>query len=104
MVEKSAIDRKKNSQSFDTIAGLYDEYRPEYPQELVDGTIALSRLPEGGRILEIGSGTGKATRLFAHRGYAVNCIEPGGNLAAVAVRNLQDYPRVSFEVTRFEEW
>jgi len=104
MVEKSAIDRKKDSQRFDTVARLYDEYRPDYPQELVDGTIAMSRLPEGGSILEIGSGTGKATRLFARRGYAIHCIEPGGNLAAVAARNLQDYPRVSFEITRYEEW
>ena len=104
MVKKSAIDRRKDSQSFDTIAGLYDEYRPDYPQELVDGTIAMSRLPEGGRILEVGSGTGKATRLFARRGYTIHCIEPGAKLVTVATRNLQDYPRVSFEITRFEEW
>jgi SAM-dependent methyltransferase len=104
MVEKSAIDRKKDSQSFDTVAGQYDEFRPEYPQELIDCIITLSRLSEDGRILEVGCGTGKATRLFARRGYAVHCIEPGGNLAALAARNLQDYPRVSFEIARFEEW
>ena len=66
--------------------------------------IALSRLPVGGRILEVGSGTGKATRLFARRGYSIHCIEPGRNLAAVAARSLQDDPQVSFEVARFEEW
>ena len=104
MVEKSAIDRKKDSQSFDTVAGLYDEYRPDYPQELIDSMIALSRLPKEGSILEIGSGTGKATRLFARRGYAVHCIEPGTNLAAVAARNLKDYPQITFEITRFEDW
>lgn len=104
MVEKSPTDRKKDSQSFDTVAGQYDEYRPEYPQELVDSIIALSRLSENGRILEVGCGTGKATRLFASRGYAIHCIEPGRNLAAVAARNLQGYPRVSFEIVRFEEW
>jgi SAM-dependent methyltransferase len=104
MVEKPVIDRIKDSQSFDKVAGLYDEYRPDYPKELVDSVIALSRLPEGGRILEIGSGTGKATRLFARQGYAVHCIEPGRKLAAVAARSLQDYPRVSFQITRFEDW
>jgi len=104
MVKKSAIDRKKDSQSFDTVAYQYDEFRPEYPQELVDSILALSRLPEGGRILEVGCGTGKATRLFARRGYAIHCIEPGGNLAALAARNLHDYPLVSFEIARFEEW
>ena len=104
MVEKSAIDRKKDSQSFDTVADLYDEYRPDYPRELVDSTIELSGLPEGGRILEVGSGTGKATILFAQRGYSVHCIEPGGNLAEVATRNLQAYSGVSFDIARFEEW
>jgi SAM-dependent methyltransferase len=104
MVVKSTIDRKKDSQSFDTVAGLYDEYRPEYPQELIDSMIELSRLPKDGSILEIGSGTGKATRLFAQRGYAVHCIEPGMNLAAIAARNLKDYPQITFEITRFENW
>jgi SAM-dependent methyltransferase len=104
MVEKSGIARKKDSQSFDKVAGLYEEYRPDYPKQLVDSVIASSRLPEGGRILEIGSGTGKATRLFANRGYAIHCIEPGGKLAAMAARNLQAYARVSFEMTRFEDW
>ena len=104
MSERSAEEGKKDSQSFDTVAGLYDRYRPEYPLELVDSVISLSRLPEGGRILEIGSGTGKATRLFASRGYAIHCIEPGANLAALAARNLHDYPLVSFEIDRFEEW
>lgn len=104
MSERSADDRKKDSQSFDTVASLYDEYRPEYPQALVESVIAFSGLPENGRILEVGSGTGKATRLFARRGYSIHCIEPGRNLAAVAARNLRAYPRVSFELTRFEEW
>jgi len=103
MVEKSAIDRKKDSQSFDKVARLCDEYRPDYPKQLVDSVIASSRLPEGGCILEIGSGTGKATRLFANRGYAIHYIKPGKQLAAVAARNLQSYPRVAFEVTRFED-
>jgi len=104
MDEQPIIDWKKDSESFDTVADQYDQYRPEYPQKLVDSVIELSGLPEGGRILEVGSGTGKATRLFAHRGFAIHCIEPGRNLAAVAAQKLQAYPRVTFEITRFEEW
>jgi len=103
MVEQSAIDWKKDSLSFDSVAGLYDQYRPDYPEELVDHAIELTELPEGGRILEVGSGTGKATLMFARRGYAIHCIEPGGNLASVAAQNLQAYPLVTFEITRFEE-
>jgi len=104
MVDKSAFDREKDSRSFDTVANLYEEYRPDYPPELVDSVVTQSRLPENGQILEIGSGTGKATRLFARRGYSIHCIEPGRHLASVAALKLQGYPQVSFEITRFEDW
>ena len=104
MNEQSIINEwKKDSQSFDTIANLYDKFRPEYPPELVEAVINLSGILGGGRILEIGSGTGKATRLFARRGYSIHCIEQGCNLAAVAARNLQEWPGVTFETNRFEE-
>ena len=104
MDEQSIIDEwKKDSQSFDTVANLYDEFRPEYPPELVEAVINLSGIMDGGRILEIGSGTGKATRLFARRGYLIHCIEQGRNLATVAARNLQEWPGVTFETNRFEE-
>ena len=103
MPERSAEDWQKDSQRFDTIANLYDTYRPDYPTKLVDSVVTLSGIPWGGNILEIGSGTGKATILFAQRGYTIHCIEPGPNLVSVATRNLQAYPRVTFEISRFEE-
>ena len=104
MTEQSLLDKwKKDSQSFDTVASLYDEFRPDYPEELVESIISLSGLPASGRILEIGSGTGKATRMFARRGYLIDCIEPGRNLAAVAAGNLQNYPGITFEAKRFED-
>ncbi len=65
MDEQSIIDWKKDSQSFDSVAGLYDKFRPAYPRRLVDCIIELSGLKDDARILEVGSGTGKATRLFA---------------------------------------
>jgi SAM-dependent methyltransferase len=103
MDEHSASDWKKDSQSFDAVAAIYDKFRPAYPQKLIAHIIKLIGLPEGGKILEIGSGTGKATRLFARRGYSILCVEPGANLAAVAAQNLQTFPRVSFEIARFEQ-
>ena len=97
-------DWKSHARSFDRVAETYDRCRPSYPPELVEALIERTGLPAGGRILEVGSGTGKATILFARRGYAIHCLEPGANLAAVAARNLEDFPRVSFEETTFEDW
>lgn len=98
------IDRKIESQRFDGVANLYDTYRPSYPAELIEDIVLLSGIQSEERILEIGSGTGKATLLFAQRGYTILCLEPGQNLIAVAREKLKSYPHVSFVRTRFEDW
>jgi SAM-dependent methyltransferase len=97
-------DWEENSRSFDRVADLYDAHRPDYPEALVDSIIALAGLRPGSRILEVGSGTGKATAPFARRGFSILCLEPGHNLAAVAARKFADYPAVAFEAVRFEDW
>ncbi|HET9910817.1 MAG TPA: class I SAM-dependent methyltransferase [Anaerolineales bacterium] len=100
----SVIDWKKDSQSFDTVAELYDTYRPSYPVPLVEQILSTTDIPGDGRILEIGSGTGKATILFAQRGYSILCIEPGEHLARIARKNLAAFPKVNFQLTTFENW
>jgi SAM-dependent methyltransferase len=100
----TGIDGQRASRSFDTVAELYDAYRPGYPEELLEALVAMTGLPADGKILEIGSGTGKATLMFARRGYSIRCIEPGQNLIDIAARNVRDYPRVEFEAVAFEDW
>jgi SAM-dependent methyltransferase len=97
-------DWQERSRSFDRVADLYDAHRPGYPEALVESVIALAGLRPGSRILEIGSGTGKATAPFARRGFSILCIEPGRDLASVAARKFTDYPAVAFEAVRFEDW
>ena len=89
---------------FNEVASLYDAMRPGCPQAIVDAAIAGARLPPGGRILEIGCGTGKITLPFAARGYAILALEPGDALAALAARNCRQYPQVAFLPTTFEAW
>lgn len=98
------IDWKKDSRSFDTVAELYDTYRPGYPLPLVEYILSTTGIPKDGRILEIGSGTGKATTLFAQRGYSILCIEPGEHLLQIARKKLQAFPKVDFRLTTFEDW
>ena len=95
---------RENRVLFDTVAELYDRARPTYPDALFDDIVALSRLAAGGRVLEIGCGTGQATRPMAERGYRITAVELGPNLAAVARRNLAAFPLVDVQVGAFEEW
>ncbi len=56
-----AEDRNRLRATFDGAALLYDEVRPGYPEELFDDVVSLSGIQPGGRVLEIGCGTGRAT-------------------------------------------
>lgn len=61
--------------SFGTVAAAYERFRPGYPASLVDLVTAYAGRPVASA-LEIGAGTGKATRLFAGRGVQVTATEP----------------------------
>jgi SAM-dependent methyltransferase len=90
--------------TFDTVARLYDEVRPGYPDVIIDAIVERSRLSAGGRILEIGCGTGQITRPLARRGYAFLALELGPALAALAAEHLRPYPQVRVVPVAFEDW
>ena len=78
----------KRSEAFNNIAQIYDLARPGYPIQLIDDIINMANLSDDGRILDIGTGTGKGTIYFAEKGYAIHCIEPGENLVRIAKQHL----------------
>jgi SAM-dependent methyltransferase len=96
--------REDRRRTFDEIAELYDQFRPGYPRQLVDDVLWLSGVPEQGRVLEIGCGTGKASVLFAERGFRMTCLEPMPNMAGIAERNLASFANARVEVSTFEAW
>src|SRR5262245_60880282 len=89
---------------FNEVATLYDEMRPGYPPAIVEAAIARAALPSGGRILELGCGTGQITVAFAARGYSMLALEPGDAMAALAARNCRKYPQVAILNSSFEAW
>lgn len=103
-VPSPEIDWKADSQSFDSVPDLYEAYRPGYPDALIASVIKETRLSLDGKILEIGSGTGKATEPFAKRGYSLLCIEPGKRLAALAADKFKNNPKIRWSNCSFEEW
>src|SRR5918994_1744099 len=97
-------DRDLLRTTFDGAALLYDEVRPGYPEALYDDVEDLSGIPPGGSVLEVGCGTGQATVPLARHGYRILSVELGENLAAVARRNLADYPLVEARTGDFENY
>jgi SAM-dependent methyltransferase len=90
--------------NFGDVAALYARVRPGYPQAMFDELVALTGIPDGGHILEIGPGTGQATRPLLERGYRVTGVEPEATLVAEARRFLPRDANVDFHVSRFEDW
>jgi len=73
--------------SFGAMAGAYERFRPGYPVELFDMVMTYAGQPVR-TALEIGAGTGKATRLFAQRGVTVTATEPDGAMLAELVKHV----------------
>jgi cyclopropane fatty-acyl-phospholipid synthase-like methyltransferase len=96
--------RDRLRRTFEEVPELYDRARPPYPAAVFDDLVSLAGLAEGGRVLEIGCGTGLATVGLAERGLEVVCVELGSELAAVARRNLAAFPHVEIVNADFETW
>jgi SAM-dependent methyltransferase len=92
-------------QTFNAVAGQYQQARPEYPGELYDALISLAGLrPEADALCEVGAGPGKATIPLARRGFLITCVELGADLADEARRNLAGFGRVTVVNADFETW
>jgi SAM-dependent methyltransferase len=102
--ERAPADRDRLKVTFDTVASRYHQVRPAYPDELYAELVSAAGLNAGARLLEVGCGTGKATRPLAERGFAITCLEPGPNLAAVAAGNLAEFAGVRIVQQPFEDW
>jgi SAM-dependent methyltransferase len=90
------------ARSFDTRSAQYDEVRPSYPIAAIDEILRFGQFGAAACALEVGPGTGKATRLFLARGIAVTGLEPGPRLIETA-REVCNGP-VTFLNTSFEDW
>lgn len=88
-------DRDFLRATFTSVAREYDAMRPGYPEALIEDAIALSGLPVGGRCLEIGCGTGQASRPFARRGCQVLCLDIGAEMLAI-IYNMHPRPSEGF--------
>ncbi|HHP7231050.1 MAG TPA: class I SAM-dependent methyltransferase [Xenococcaceae cyanobacterium] len=89
---------------YSAVAENYNKARPLYPQELINRVVELTQLLSDSTILEIGCGSGQATRGFAALGLSMTCLEPSFAASQLAKQNCVAYPKVKINNTSLEEW
>ena len=89
---------------FNEVPELYDRTRPTYPDALFADLTEMTGLGRRSRVLEVGCGTGQATRSLASLGCQVTAVEPGDGLAALARQRLAAFGNVNVESSTFENW
>jgi SAM-dependent methyltransferase len=97
-------DRRELGRVFNEVPELYDRVRPAYPDQLFADLVAITGMDRRLAVLEVGCGTGQATRSLAALGYSVTAIDPGAGMAALARQRLAAFRNVEIENSAFEEW
>ncbi|MFF2042484.1 class I SAM-dependent methyltransferase [Kitasatospora sp. NPDC058170] len=88
-------DYRELATSFGGVAAEYEQGRPTYPDELFDELERLAgRTLKGARVLDVGAGTGIATRLLAARGAEVVGVEPSPGMGAQYLASSPGLPLV----------
>src|SRR5215469_5985255 len=65
---------------FTGLAGDYARHRPEYPEAAIAFIMTRAGLTSQAVVVDVGSGTGISSRLFALRGLMVIGIEPNDDM------------------------
>ena len=97
-------NRRDLGRLFNEVPELYDRVRPGYPDELFADLRVITGMDSRSSVLEVGCGTGKATRSLAAVGCSVTAVEPGASLAALARQRTAAFRNVEVELSTFEEW
>jgi SAM-dependent methyltransferase len=97
-------NRRDLGRVFNEVPQLYDRVRPGYPDELFADLVTITGMTARSSVLEVGCGTGQATRSLAALGCPVTAIEPGEDMAALARQRLAVFGHVNVETATFEDW
>jgi SAM-dependent methyltransferase len=96
--------RIARARSFKESAPDYDAVRPGYPQELFVDLLDFAQPPGSAEVLEIGCGTGQATRSLVDLDLELTCLEPSASLCKLAQAHFSSFKNVRFFVASFEEY
>ena len=83
---------------------LYEKYRPRYCPALFQSIVSRANLNRESLALEIGCGTGQATKPFLETGSRVIAIELGQEMADFVREKYTGYPNFEGVCGEFEQY
>lgn len=92
-----------NENRFDGKSEVYSLHRPGYPEDLIPTLELELGLNKDSVIADIGSGTGKLSRIFLENGNPVYCVEPNSEMRDRSKEDLSEFSRVSIHEGTAEE-
>lgn len=81
---------------FEGKSELYSLHRPDYPVDLIPVLELETGLGKESVIADIGSGTGKLSKIFLDNGNIVNCVEPNEEMRERSKKDLSSYAKARF--------
>lgn len=95
--------------SFDRVSSNYNEARPGYPSEMYRDIADLVGVKDSSlkfdKILEVGSGSGQATKVLSKlAGTTLDCIEPGENFVKLLNSRFKENSNVNIHQSTFEDF
>lgn len=81
-----------NTEKFSGKAGIYAQFRPNYPEALIHELITENNLDKSSVIADIGSGTGILTGQLVAHGLSVKAVEPNADMRHAAESSLSTNP------------
>lgn len=109
-IEISVKEKRKdmNNQvlkaTFNNVVGLYDKYRPTYVDDLYKDIFEYKSIDDSSITVEIGIGTGQATRQFLDTGTKLIAVELGKELAAFVSGKYEGYDNFEVVNSSFEDF
>jgi SAM-dependent methyltransferase len=97
------LGNRTEAGSFEQFASVYDTIRPDYPPEVLRALLQEFGCGPKTKVLEVGAGTGLATRHILETGAVCHAIEPGENLLSIAQQKLQEFPSLVLRHQSFED-
>jgi SAM-dependent methyltransferase len=103
-----SASKEKINEIYSEVASLYHDFRPKYPEHLIEQAIQSSPLlnkePSKCNILEVGCGPGTLTLPLLKRGFNVTAIDPGSGMIGKCREVCGEYENMNIHQVSLKEF